>query len=111
MAKLSETLADRKPRYGRFDHHAARARAFINVAEASANWNKLPPDTQHATCYILDKLARALEGDPDYSDNWHDIAGYATLIEDRLNGTGSYAADLPNKLEDAHSTGCSQGRR
>jgi len=30
---------------------------------------------------ILHKIARILNGDPEYSDNWHDIAGYATLIE------------------------------
>lgn len=32
---------------------------------------------------IADKIARILNGDPEYRDNWHDIAGYAKLAEDR----------------------------
>jgi len=37
---------------------------------------------------ILHKIARIVNGDPDYTDSWHDIAGYAKLVEDRLNGIG-----------------------
>lgn len=41
---------------------------------------------------ILHKIARIMNGDPDHIDHWHDIAGYATLIEwiltnDRTNIT------------------------
>ena len=34
---------------------------------------------------ILHKLARILNGDPNYVDSWHDIAGYAILVEDIIN--------------------------
>ena len=27
-----------------------------------------------------------INGDPNYIDSWVDIAGYATLVADRLNG-------------------------
>lgn len=30
---------------------------------------------------ICNKIARAVNGDPQYFDNWRDIAGYATLAE------------------------------
>jgi hypothetical protein len=33
---------------------------------------------------IQHKIARILNGDPTYTDNWHDIAGYATLVEQHL---------------------------
>ena len=33
---------------------------------------------------IADKIGRILSGDPNYADNWHDIQGYAKLVEDRL---------------------------
>jgi hypothetical protein len=33
---------------------------------------------------IMHKVARILNGDPNYSDSWHDIAGYAKLIDDVL---------------------------
>ena len=29
---------------------------------------------------ILHKVARILNGDPDYVDSWADIAGYAQLV-------------------------------
>lgn len=35
---------------------------------------------------IAHKIARILNGDPNYADNWHDIAGYATLIDLQLQG-------------------------
>jgi hypothetical protein len=35
---------------------------------------------------ICHKLGRIAAGDIDYADSWHDIAGYAKLVEDRLNG-------------------------
>ena len=33
---------------------------------------------------IQHKIARVLNGDPNYPDNWHDIAGYARLVEREL---------------------------
>lgn len=98
--QLRDTLNERGGRYGRFDHHAGLAEALITVAQFDIHtvgqrpgWLRLAPDQRHAIRYILDKIARVLEGDPDYTDNWHDMAGYATLIEDRLNGTGIYATE------------------
>ena len=35
---------------------------------------------------ILHKIGRILNGDPNYADSWHDIAGYAKLVEDELSG-------------------------
>jgi hypothetical protein len=33
---------------------------------------------------IFHKIARILNGNPDYVDNWIDIAGYAKLVADDL---------------------------
>jgi len=35
---------------------------------------------------IFSKIARILNGDPNHLDSWTDIAGYATLVADRLQG-------------------------
>lgn len=35
---------------------------------------------------IIHKLGRIINGNPDHIDNWVDIAGYATLVADRLKG-------------------------
>jgi hypothetical protein len=35
---------------------------------------------------IQHKIARILNGDPNYHDSWHDIGGYSKLVADRLIG-------------------------
>jgi hypothetical protein len=35
---------------------------------------------------ICHKLGRIVNGDPNYADSWIDIAGYAKLVADRLEG-------------------------
>jgi hypothetical protein len=35
---------------------------------------------------IFSKIARIVIGDPNHTDSWIDIAGYAKLVADRLEG-------------------------
>ena len=39
---------------------------------------------------IQHKIGRILNGDQTYDDSWKDIAGYATLIVNELNGEIKY---------------------
>lgn len=85
---VQQTLDDRKGRYGDFKDHAAMAQNLLNTAKSDAvtrqvQWVDLTDVKKHAITYILDKVARIMTGDPEYADNWHDIAGYATLAEER----------------------------
>ena len=50
----------------------------------NGGWNRLNDVQAQALEVIADKIARILNGDPNYADNWHDIQGYAKLVEDRL---------------------------
>lgn len=43
-------------------------------------------DQRESLDMIANKLARIVNGDADYIDNWDDIAGYAKLVADRLRG-------------------------
>jgi len=47
-------------------------------------WNDMSGDQQEAIDMILHKIARIVNGNPNYKDSWTDIIGYATLIERRL---------------------------
>ena len=49
-------------------------------------WYGLGNDQQEALEMIAHKLGRIANGDPDYADSWVDIAGYAKLVADRLEG-------------------------
>ena len=94
MADLTETLAERGARYGKFEHHAVIAQGLKDQMWAADGWARLAPDQRQALEVIQDKVARILNGDPDYTDNWHDIAGYSRLVEDRLNEREAAPAPL-----------------
>ena len=86
MTDVKATLAERGDRYGAFDGHAEIAqqlKATLHTFEAKRGCD-LDPDQREALEMIMHKVARILNGDPNYIDNWVDIAGYATLVADRL---------------------------
>jgi hypothetical protein len=43
-------------------------------------------DQREAIDMIIHKMGRIINGNPDKVDHWVDIAGYATLVADRLQG-------------------------
>ena len=84
---VEQTLKERGSRYGDFSVHAEICQDFMRVMKWARNQNAWPDlsDVQRqALTVIADKIARILSGDPDYADNWHDIQGYAKLVEERL---------------------------
>lgn len=91
MNDINKTLQERGSRYGQFIDHAKIAQGIQDVLREASNWNKLDVDMKQALSVIADKMARILNGDPYYTDNWHDIIGYSKLVEDRIlrEGRGS----------------------
>lgn len=81
MTKLNETLKERGSRYGSFKTHADIACQLKAKIHSTDGWYRCSNVQRQALDVIADKIARMLNGDPDYIDNWHDIAGYATLVE------------------------------
>lgn len=81
---ISHTLAERGSRYGAFADHAVIAQDLQDSFRSRSGWTRLAPDMRQALTVMADKIARILNGDPTYIDNWHDIQGYAKLVEDRL---------------------------
>lgn len=86
---ITQTLTDRGNRYGPFVGHAEVTQRLKRVmAEELAKRNKpLADDQWEALEMIAHKIGRIINGDPDYDDSWVDIAGYAKLVSDRLQGT------------------------
>lgn len=82
---IDETLKERGNRYGSFITHAEIAQGLKQVMwQNQKNWSRLTLDKRQALEVIADKIARILNGDPEYHDNWHDIIGYAKLVADTL---------------------------
>lgn len=90
MADLGATLAERGNRYGDFTTHALITQRLKEAMQQFAPtgqdrpWDKLSPIHREALEMIAHKIGRILNGDPNYADSWHDIAGYAKLVEDRV---------------------------
>ena len=85
MNDINSTLEERGKRYGKFVNHA-RISQNLKEAMIDGNWGDLAADQKEALEMIVHKIARILNGDPDYDDSWHDIAGYATLVAERVRG-------------------------
>lgn len=81
--EVSDTLRERGERYGDFAGHAYTAQYLQDVMREHNNWYRLDFVKRQSLTMIVDKIARILNGDPEYKDNWHDIQGYAKLAEDR----------------------------
>lgn len=86
MNDINSTLAERGNRYGAFSGHAAVTQKIKNAITTGRNYSKLNDSQIEALEMIAHKIGRIVNGDPNYADSWHDIAGYAKLVEDQLNG-------------------------
>lgn len=85
---VDAVLAERGSRYGLFKDHAEVTQSLkaIFKAKMGAKWDFLADDQRESLEMIAHKLGRIINGDPNYSDSWTDIAGYAQLVADRLDG-------------------------
>jgi len=83
-----ETINERAQDYGKFKDGAALMQGMKRlVADHAAIHDKTFADDQwEALEMILHKIGRIVNGNPDRVDSWVDIAGYATLVADRLQG-------------------------
>jgi len=89
MPNVNDTLAERGSRYGDFADNARVAQELLDVLLGEDGWHNLPTLHRQALCYINEKISRIICGDPNYADNWHDIQGYARLVEERLHNAQS----------------------
>lgn len=86
---IDKILDERGARYGKFVDVAKATDDIQTAVWEQASLGKLDsiePDQSVAIDMICHKLARIVVGDADYLDNWVDIAGYAQLVADRLQG-------------------------
>ena len=85
---IDETLDARAQDYGKFKDGAALMQAMKRtLADHARMHNKTFADDQwEALEMIVHKIGRIVNGNPDKVDHWVDIAGYAKLIADRLQG-------------------------
>jgi hypothetical protein len=86
MTDVTGVLTERGTNYGSFVGTADVAQKIKHVLERGSSYHKLAPDQKESLDLIATKLGRIVNGDPNYADSWVDIAGYAKLVADRLEG-------------------------
>ena len=85
---VDKTLDARAEMYGKFKDGAALMQSIKRElsAHAAKHGKTFADDQWEALEMIVHKIGRIVNGNPDVVDHWVDIAGYATLIADRLEG-------------------------
>ncbi len=99
MAKsIDKTLKERGSNYGDANVQFALAQALKeamrgNLAEEGYEteaeaieqaWAELPAVARESLDMLATKVSRIVTGGAGHLDNWHDIAGYATLTEKKI---------------------------
>ena len=86
--EIDAILNARGSTYGSFMQSAdtvIRIKSVMHNAVAR-NAVALYPDQLQALDMIATKISRIVHGNPNHLDSWIDIAGYATLVADRIQG-------------------------
>ncbi len=81
MSEIDSTLNERGARYGNYSDVAGTTQQLMSIVESGANYEHLNAEQKTSLFMICNRIARAVNGDPQYFDNYRDIAGYATLAE------------------------------
>ncbi len=102
---IDKILRERGERYGDFRDHAVICQNLKVVMKESPSWIKCSASQKQALETIADKMARILNGDPNYDDNWIDIIGYSQLVLNELHEhEGQTMMEFGISLED-HEAG------
>ena len=83
IEKLRQTLNQRQEQYGSFEDVAMFTEQMVDVMRRGY-YEKLAYNQKMALYMICSKMARIVNGNPNHKDSWHNIAGYATLIDNEL---------------------------
>ena len=87
MAKpiqVNQILKAREKTHGNFLMKSYFIYEIMDNISELYTYRDMEPDQKEALHMIIHKISRILYGNPDHTDNWVDIAGYATLVANRL---------------------------
>lgn len=85
---VDDILNERAKDYGKFIEGAEIMQMLKRMVHnyVDVRGTQLAFDQREAIDMIIHKLGRIINGNPDKADSWRDVAGYATLVADRLEG-------------------------
>jgi Domain of unknown function (DUF6378) len=81
---LKTILEERGSEYGDFTEQAQISQALQDITRAGRSYTTMDSYQREALAMILHKISRIVNGNTRNVDSWADIAGYATLVANRL---------------------------
>lgn len=81
----TEILNQRQSQYGDYADVATITQTIVNSLQTGASYSQLSDAQKTSLFMIANKMARAVNGDVTYKDNYEDICGYSQLVLDELN--------------------------
>lgn len=82
MATIQNTLKERGKTHGNFSDNSLISQSLKAVIQSHDS--ELEPMMREALDMICHKVGRILAGNAKHKDHWDDIAGYATLVSERI---------------------------
>jgi hypothetical protein len=89
-------LSARAKTHGDYTDHARVTQNIKRMMESEPGWQNLNDCQREALAIIAHKCGRILVGNPNFLDHWADIAGYATLVADRLKNDEPFIPGTPD---------------
>ena len=83
--EIKNILEQRGNTHGDFSDNAFIAQRLKEITRTGKVYEMMSLVQKEAVDMILHKIARAVSGNPDHKDHWDDIAGYATLVSERID--------------------------
>jgi hypothetical protein len=84
VSDIQTTLEDRGKSYGEYADGTRIAMSLFSIVQDGPSFGDMNDGQQYAMFMICAKMARLLNGDCNHRDSWADLAGYATLVHDRI---------------------------
>jgi hypothetical protein len=85
IRSTEDLLIERGSTHGDFTDNADISQRIKKVMRSGKNWDALPDVHKEALEMIAHKIARWLSGDYRNEENPADTAGYARLVQERIN--------------------------
>lgn len=80
MSEVKKLLIERGERYGMFVNHAHLSQKLKTTLQEHPEYQFLSDDKKEALEMVMHKVARIVNGDPEYVDSWMDVIGYVQLV-------------------------------
>lgn len=81
MANVNDTLEQRKNVHGNYAVSAQMKDDILYRLQTTPNFDDMDAVGRTTLRMIVEKIGRIMYGDWSFVDHWHDIAGYATLMQ------------------------------